>query len=204
CADGLPDRPRSRSGVHRGVSPQAHGASQPGLASRAQHHALRSFRSPDDPRLPKALRGMGAGRDARQPRPTDHDRGRARVRYPPRGGMGGVSPSLEGPYRREPQSSPRRLRRMLKILGYPDRYGVPQGGEIRFMVSLEEGDAFDARLVSIINGASNPAGPGFKVQDVDVAANGRYRGGRQVIDAGSYMVAPTVPPLPRFTFRGLV
>jgi N,N-dimethylformamidase len=93
---------------------------------------------------------------------------------------------------------------MLKILGYPDRYGVPQGGEIRFMVSLEEGDAFDARLVRIINGDSNPAGPGFKVQDVDVAANGRYRGRRQVIDAGSYMVAPTVPPLPRFTFRGLV
>jgi fructose-1,6-bisphosphatase/inositol monophosphatase family enzyme len=49
---------------------------------------------------------------------------------------------------------------VLKILGYPDRYSVPQGGEIKFMVSLEEGESFQARLVRVINGDCNPDGPG--------------------------------------------
>ena len=43
---------------------------------------------------------------------------------------------------------------MLKIVGYPDRYSVPQGGEIRFMVSLEEGE-LAARLVRVVNGDCN-------------------------------------------------
>ena len=51
---------------------------------------------------------------------------------------------------------------MLKILGYPDLYGVRQGGFIKFMVSLEEGDRFEACLVRVINGDCNPDGPGLK------------------------------------------
>jgi N,N-dimethylformamidase len=89
---------------------------------------------------------------------------------------------------------------VLKILGYPSRYSVPQGGEIRFMVSLEEGDSFDARLVRVINGDSNPDGPGLKFEEIAHAANGSYPGTRQRIDAGSYMVARSVPPLGSFTF----
>ena len=82
---------------------------------------------------------------------------------------------------------------MLKIVGYPDRYSVPQGGEIRFMVSLEEGE-LAARLVRVVNGDCNPDGPGLKFREIAHPANKTYRGERQTIDAGSYMVAPSVPP----------
>ena len=82
---------------------------------------------------------------------------------------------------------------MLKIAGYPDRYSVAPGETIRFMVSLEEGEAFEARLVRVIHGDCNPAGPGLKFATIDHPANGRYPGRRQTIDAGSYMAARGVP-----------
>ena len=93
---------------------------------------------------------------------------------------------------------------MLKILGYPDRYSVPQGGEIKFMVSLEEGGNFEARLVRVVNGDCNPDGPGLKFREISSAANGTHAGRRQTIDAGSYMVAPSLPPLGSFTFTAYV
>ena len=82
---------------------------------------------------------------------------------------------------------------MLKIAGYPDRYSVAPGETIRFMVSLEDGEAFEARLVRVIHGDCNPAGPGLKFATIDHPANGRYPGRRQTIDAGSYMLARGVP-----------
>ncbi|HEY7766027.1 MAG TPA: N,N-dimethylformamidase beta subunit family domain-containing protein [Aestuariivirgaceae bacterium] len=93
---------------------------------------------------------------------------------------------------------------MLKILGYPDRYSVPQGGEISFFVSLEEGKQFETRLLRVINGDCNPEGPGLKFEEISHPANGTHRGKRQTIDAGSYMVAPTVPALGSFTFTAHV
>ena len=73
---------------------------------------------------------------------------------------------------------------MLKILGYPDRYSMAAGETIRFMVSLEEGEKFDARLVRVVHGDYNPAGPGFKVREIAHPANRSYAGARQTIDAG--------------------
>ena len=95
---------------------------------------------------------------------------------------------------------------MLKILGYPDRYSVAPGETIKFMVSLEEGDGFDAQLVRVICGDCNPAGPGLKFRPVDCAGNGSHKGGKQTIDAGSYMAAPSMPPLlpGSFTFFAMV
>ena len=93
---------------------------------------------------------------------------------------------------------------MLKILGYPDRYSVLQGGEIKFMVSLEEGENFQAKLVRVVNGDCNPDGPGLKFYEIPNPANGAYAGRRQPIDAGSYMVAPSLPPLKNFTFTAYV
>ena len=89
---------------------------------------------------------------------------------------------------------------MLRIAGYPDRYSVAQGGTIKFMVSLEEGDSFEANLVRVVNGDCNPDGPGLKFRPIPHAANTTYPGKRQTIDAGSFMVAPSVPSLNRFTF----
>ena len=93
---------------------------------------------------------------------------------------------------------------MLKILGYPDRYSVPQGGEIKFMISLEEGSEFSVRLVRVVNGDCNPEGPGLDFCEIAHAGNGTYPGKRQTIDAGSYMIAPSVPPLRNFTFTAFI
>jgi N,N-dimethylformamidase len=84
---------------------------------------------------------------------------------------------------------------MLKILGYPDRYSVAPGETIRFMVSLEEGSRFDARMVRVVHGDCNPDGPGLKFRAIEHKANGAYPGQRQTIDAGSYMHASRVPSL---------
>ena len=95
---------------------------------------------------------------------------------------------------------------MLKILGYPDRYSVAPGEVIQFMISLEEGDSFEASLVRVVCGDCNPDGPGLKFRPVPAACNGRHRGERQKIDAGSYMSAPGVPSLlpGAFTFFAMI
>ena len=91
---------------------------------------------------------------------------------------------------------------MLKIVGYPDRFSVAPGETINFKISLEEGDSFEARLVRVVHGDCNPAGPGLKFVHVPTNADGRHPGRVQRIDAGSYMVARSVPALATgpFTF----
>ncbi|MFZ5674948.1 MAG: N,N-dimethylformamidase beta subunit family domain-containing protein [Pseudomonadota bacterium] len=95
---------------------------------------------------------------------------------------------------------------MLKIVGYPDRYSVAPGEKIAFKVSLEEGAHFDARLVRVIHGDCNPEGPGLKFTHIPSAADGRYPGKPQRIDAGSYMVAENFPALASgpFTFYAMI
>jgi N,N-dimethylformamidase len=95
---------------------------------------------------------------------------------------------------------------MLKILGYPDRYSVAPGEEIAFKVSLEEGTHFDARIVRVVHGDANPAGPGLKFRHVPTPADGRHAGKPQRIDAGSYMVVENAPAVAAnaFTFFAMV
>jgi N,N-dimethylformamidase len=91
---------------------------------------------------------------------------------------------------------------LLKITGYPDRYSVAPGETIAFKISQEEGDRFDARIVRVVHGDCNPAGPGLKFTPVPSSVDGSYPGRVQRIDAGSYLRAETVPPLAAgpFTF----
>ncbi len=95
---------------------------------------------------------------------------------------------------------------MLKILGYPDRYSVAPGEKIAFKVSLEEGAHFDSRIVRVIQGDANPAGPGLKFRHVPTAADGRHAGKPQRVDAGSYMIAENAPALSEqaFTFFAMI
>jgi N,N-dimethylformamidase len=95
---------------------------------------------------------------------------------------------------------------MLKILGYPDRISVAPGEEIAFKVSLEEGTRFDARLVRVIHGDANPAGPGLKFRHIATPIDGSHQGMRQRIDAGSYMIVEQAPPLAAkpFTFFAMI
>ena len=96
---------------------------------------------------------------------------------------------------------------MLKIVGYPDRYSVAPGEPIAFQISLEEGDSYAARIVRVVNGDSNPAGPGLDLPHLPSAVDGRYPGKIRRADAGSYLVAEDVPALGQdsaFTFRALI
>lgn len=89
---------------------------------------------------------------------------------------------------------------MLKILGYPDRYSVAPGETISFQISLEEGEAFDARIVRVLNGDCNPAGPGLDLPHHPSSVDGSYPGQKRRADAGSFMLAESVPPLTDFSF----
>jgi N,N-dimethylformamidase len=96
---------------------------------------------------------------------------------------------------------------MLKIVGYPDRYSVAPDEPIAFQISLEEGDSYAARIVRVVNGDSNPAGPGLDLPHLPSAVDGRYPGTVRRADAGSYLVAEGVPVLGQdgaFTFRALI
>jgi len=96
---------------------------------------------------------------------------------------------------------------MLKILGYPDRYSVAPGEPISFQISLEEGNEYDARIVRVVNGDCNPAGPGLDLPHIQAEVDGRYAGTARRVDAGSYFVAADFPALATyraFSFRALV
>ncbi len=86
---------------------------------------------------------------------------------------------------------------MLKVVGYPDRWSVAPGEDITFHLSVEEDGetAVEARLVKVICGDCNPAGPGLKLPVVKAVKPVKAKAQRQRIDAGSYMVAPEVPAL---------
>ena len=66
---------------------------------------------------------------------------------------------------------------MLPITAYADRYSAAPGETVAFKVSSAASEDYEARLVRVISGDPNPAGPG-------VASN------------------PSTPPLPGVTRRG--
>jgi N,N-dimethylformamidase len=76
----------------------------------------------------------------------------------------------------------------MSVVGYADCFSVEQGGSIGFMVSSEAA-AFEAGLVRLIHGDTNPAGPGFKCEVVDGFA-GEHRGRVQPLRPGSYVHIP--------------
>src|SRR5690349_13680943 len=80
---------------------------------------------------------------------------------------------------------------MLEILGYADRMAVRPGESIAFKVSCEAGAAlYAAEIVRLRCGDDRPGGPGFSASAVEADVNGEYRGRRQAIDCGSYVIVP--------------
>lgn len=77
----------------------------------------------------------------------------------------------------------------LRLLGYSDRLSVAPGDTIRFMVSCDHPE-YESRLVRLIHGDTNPAGPGFKQVEIDSAMDGRRSGKHEDIHSGSYVEIP--------------
>ena len=81
------------------------------------------------------------------------------------------------------------------LLGYADRFSVRPGEPIGFKVSSETGAPFELRIVRILHGDTNPAGPGYLEEPVASQVNGTYPGQKRTVRAGSYAI---VPPAPAF------
>ncbi len=78
----------------------------------------------------------------------------------------------------------------LKITGYSDRFSVRPGDEIKFYVHSERGEAFQADIVRLIHGDTNPEGPGLKEELIHSPISDMHPGKNQPIHAGSYIFVP--------------
>ena len=79
---------------------------------------------------------------------------------------------------------------MLRITGYSDKYSVCPGDDIKFYVNSEENEVYDAQIVRLIHGDTNPEGPGYKEEEIGGTCNKAYPGRNQRIHAGSYVIVP--------------
>ncbi len=95
----------------------------------------------------------------------------------------------------------------MNILAYADRFSVAPGEAIRFMVSCDGAASYRADIVRLIHGDTNPAGPGFKEQEIATPVSGEYPGRKQDVHAGSHVVIPWpshLAPLRSFTVAALI
>ena len=76
---------------------------------------------------------------------------------------------------------------MLRITGYSDKYSVCPGDEITFYVNAEKNEDYNADIVRLIHGDTNPEGPGFKEKLMRAPCNKKYKGRNQRIHGGSYV-----------------
>jgi N,N-dimethylformamidase len=79
---------------------------------------------------------------------------------------------------------------MLRITGYSDNYSILPGGKIRFYVNSEQDESYEARIVRLIHGDTNPEGPGYKEEEIEASCNDVYAGKNQRIFGGSYVIVP--------------
>lgn len=77
-----------------------------------------------------------------------------------------------------------------QIVGYADEISAVPGQSVRFMISCDGVDSYEAELVRLVHGDVNPEGPGFKSEDVTGVPVQTFQGRKQNIQAGSYAVVP--------------
>jgi len=76
---------------------------------------------------------------------------------------------------------------MIPLAGYADRISVAPGETIGFKVSSQLREPYRARLVRVVSGDPNPAGPGMKEIDVPADFAGSYPSRSQPIRLGSHV-----------------
>ncbi|GAB5471137.1 MAG: large subunit of N,N-dimethylformamidase [Rhodospirillales bacterium] len=79
---------------------------------------------------------------------------------------------------------------ILRVTGYSDRFSARPGEEIKFYVHSEFEEPFQADIVRLIHGDTNPDGPGFKEELIHTPVSDVYPGLHQPIHAGSYILVP--------------
>lgn len=81
------------------------------------------------------------------------------------------------------------------IYGYSDRFSVAPGERIEFKVSCESDGDFDAELVRLLSGDTNPLGPGARMEPFPSDVSGRYPGRFQPIHLGSHVELEDAAPV---------
>ncbi|OYW29578.1 MAG: N,N-dimethylformamidase large subunit, partial [Methyloversatilis sp. 12-65-5] len=74
----------------------------------------------------------------------------------------------------------------MRLTGYADKFGVHPGDKIKFFVNCDGPKKYKAEIVKMINGDTNPRGPGFIEKPISVSVNAEYPGRKQVVHSGSY------------------
>lgn len=82
----------------------------------------------------------------------------------------------------------------LPITGYLDRFSHRPGETFSCFVSVPAGDPYRVRLVRVISGDPNPAGPGLRFDDLSGRFDRTLPGRHQPIVLGSHAVVDRGPP----------
>jgi len=72
--------------------------------------------------------------------------------------------------------------------GYTDKLSVFPGEVVKVMITSEDAPKYQADLVKLIHGDTNPEGPGFKEQEIK--ALGEYPAKHKNVNSGSHVVVP--------------
>ena len=82
----------------------------------------------------------------------------------------------------------------LPVTGYLDRFSHRPGETFSCHVSVPSGGTFRARLIRVISGDPNPAGPGLRFVDGSDRFDQTFPARHQPISLGSYGIARDGPP----------
>jgi N,N-dimethylformamidase len=93
---------------------------------------------------------------------------------------------------------------MLPLTGYADRFSVAPGETIAFKVSSVASTPYSARLVRLISGDPNPAGPGIKEEPVPAPFEASYPSRVQPVSLGSHLRVTDAPAFRRLRSFTLV
>lgn len=95
----------------------------------------------------------------------------------------------------------------LPITGYLDRFSHRPGEEFTVYVGLRRPGPYRVRLVRVVSGDPNPAGPGMRLDDLSSVFEQRFEGINQPIRLGSHALTPPLPardPRAPVTYTALV
>ena len=82
----------------------------------------------------------------------------------------------------------------MRLTGYADKFGVHPGDPIKFYVNCDGAAEYTVEIVHMINGDTNPRGPGYIDKPVEASVNKTYKGRKQIIHGGSYGYVPDARP----------
>src|SRR5699024_46600 len=75
----------------------------------------------------------------------------------------------------------------MKVIGYSQQLSVYPTEQVDFHVSCDT-ESYQADIVRLIHGDTNPDGPGFKIEEVSTDVNGTYPGEVQNVYSGSHVL----------------